>query len=157
MSHTLSIGIEWGERERFWHFERERERHWFYWERLIDWLIELYFSTVKRLAQRPTHISAVATVLLITKTFTVKYYEEEEKQASRQLDTGIDCDVEPRPGRGHSVIHWISDAKKRRHPNDKNIIRMRPHSTTTTTNWTINQSTKTTKERNKQKEVCVEF
>ena len=29
-------------------------------ERLIDLLIELYFSTVKILAQRPTHISAVA-------------------------------------------------------------------------------------------------
>ena len=27
------------------------------------------------LAQRPTHISAVATILLITKTFTVKYYD----------------------------------------------------------------------------------
>ena len=26
-------------------------------------------------AQRPTHISAVATALLITKTFTVKYYD----------------------------------------------------------------------------------
>ena len=37
-------------------------------------MIKLYFSTVKLLAQRPTHISAVATVLLITKTFTVKYY-----------------------------------------------------------------------------------
>ena len=38
-------------------------------------LIKLYFSTVKILAQRPTHISAVATVLLITKTFTAKYYD----------------------------------------------------------------------------------
>ena len=36
-------------------------------------MIELYVSTVKILAQRPTHISAVATVLLMTKTFTVKY------------------------------------------------------------------------------------
>ena len=38
-------------------------------------LIKLYFSTVKILAQRPTHISAVVTVLLITKTFTLKYYD----------------------------------------------------------------------------------
>ena len=30
-------------------------------------MIKLYFSTVKILAQWPTHISAVATVLLITK------------------------------------------------------------------------------------------
>ena len=30
---------------------------------------------MKILAQRPTHISAVATVLSITKTFTVKYYD----------------------------------------------------------------------------------
>ena len=27
-------------------------------------MIELYFSTVKILAQRPTHVSAVATILL---------------------------------------------------------------------------------------------
>ena len=47
-----------GERER----ERERE-------------IKLYFSTVTILAQRPTHISAVATVLLLTKIFTVKYHD----------------------------------------------------------------------------------
>ena len=43
--------------------------------RLIDWLIKLYFSTVKILAQRPTHISAVVTVLVITKTLIVKYYD----------------------------------------------------------------------------------
>ena len=54
------------ERER----EGGRER-----ERLIELLIKLYFSTMKILAQRPTHISAVATVLLITKTFAVKYYD----------------------------------------------------------------------------------
>ena len=36
-------------------------------------MIELYSSTVKILAQRPTHISAVAAVLLITKIFRVKY------------------------------------------------------------------------------------
>ena len=36
----------------------------------------LYFSTVKILATKAdSHISAVATVLLTTKTFTVKYYE----------------------------------------------------------------------------------
>ena len=52
-----------GEREKEG-AERERER-----------LTELYFSTVKILAQRPTHIFAVPTVLLITKTFTVKYYD----------------------------------------------------------------------------------
>ena len=40
----------------------------------IHSFIELYFSTVKILAQRPTRISAVATKLLITKTFTMKYY-----------------------------------------------------------------------------------
>ena len=31
------------------------------------------------LAQRPTRISAVATILLITKTFTVKYYDRRER------------------------------------------------------------------------------
>ena len=35
----------------------------------------VYFSTVNILAQRPTHISAVATVLVVTKTFIVKYYD----------------------------------------------------------------------------------
>jgi len=39
-------------------------------------LIELYFATVKILAQSPNHISAVVIVLLITKTFTVKYYDK---------------------------------------------------------------------------------
>ena len=43
--------------------ERERER-----EREIDSLIQLYFSTVNILVRRPSYISAVATVLLITKT-----------------------------------------------------------------------------------------
>ena len=38
-------------------------------------MIKLYFSTVKR----STHISAVATVLLITKTFTGKYYDRRIK------------------------------------------------------------------------------
>ena len=48
-------------------------------------MIELYFSTVKILAQRPTHISAVATVLLITKTFTVKERQtDRHKQTDRQ-------------------------------------------------------------------------
>ena len=54
-----------GERQREGGRERERER-----EREV----KLYFSTVK-IAHRPTHISAVATVLLITKTFTVEYYD----------------------------------------------------------------------------------
>ena len=43
-------------------------------------MIERYFSTVKILAQRPTHISLVATALLITKTFTVKYYNRRQHQ-----------------------------------------------------------------------------
>ena len=47
-------------------------------------MIELYFSTVKILAQRPIHISAVATVLLITKTFTVK--RERHRQTDRQTE-----------------------------------------------------------------------
>ena len=46
---------------------------------MIDCLIKLYFSTVKILAQRPTHISAVATVLLTSKTFTVTYYDRRIK------------------------------------------------------------------------------
>ena len=57
-------------------------------------MIELYFSTVKILAQSPTHISAVATVLLITKTFTVKYYyreRERERERERVSVTKIVC------------------------------------------------------------------
>ena len=38
-------------------------------------MIKLYVSMVKMLAQRPTHISAVATVLLMIKTFIVNYYD----------------------------------------------------------------------------------
>ena len=37
--------------------------------------MNFYFSTVKISAQGPTHVSAVATILLITKTFIVKYYD----------------------------------------------------------------------------------
>ena len=53
---------------------------------MIHSLIKFYFSTVKVLAQRPTHISAVATVLLITKTSIVKYYER-DRQTDRKTDT----------------------------------------------------------------------
>ena len=38
---------------------------------------------MKILAQRPTHISAVATVLLITKTFIVKYYDRRRREERR--------------------------------------------------------------------------
>ena len=44
---------------------------------------------MKILAQRPTHIPAVATVLLITKTFTVKYYDrrlERERERERERE-----------------------------------------------------------------------
>ena len=55
-------------------------------------MIKIYFSTVNILAQSgPTHIPAVATVLLITKTFTAKYYDrrlerEREIETDRQTD-----------------------------------------------------------------------
>ena len=39
---------------------------------------KLYFSTVRILPQRLTHIFAVATVLLIIRTFTVKYYDKRD-------------------------------------------------------------------------------
>ena len=45
-------------------------------------LIKLYFSTVKVLAQRLTHISAVATVLLITKR-----ERERDRQRDRDRET----------------------------------------------------------------------
>ena len=45
---------------------------------------ELYFSTVKILAQRPTHISAVATVLLITKTERKKRKRRKGKEKKRK-------------------------------------------------------------------------
>ena len=56
--------------------ERQRER---------EGLTELYFSTVKILAQRPTHISAVATVLLIAKTHRETGGQiERQRQRDRQ-------------------------------------------------------------------------
>ena len=60
--------------------ERQRQR---------DWLIELYFSTVKILAQRLTHISAIATVLLVTKTFT-HTYTQTDRQTDRETHTHTD-------------------------------------------------------------------
>ena len=68
---------------------------------MIDCLIELYFSTVKILAQRPTHISAVATVLLITTTFTVKYHERiQTNRTSIIITTERVRERERRGGRG---------------------------------------------------------
>ena len=49
-------------------------------------MIKLYFSTVKILPRRPTHISAVATVLLITKTFIVKYYDRRTQTNTTNTD-----------------------------------------------------------------------
>ena len=50
-------------------------------------MIELYFSTVKILAQRPTHISAIATVLLITKREReIDRQRQREIQRDRQTD-----------------------------------------------------------------------
>ena len=62
----------------------------------IDRLIKLYFSTVKILAQRPTHISAVATVLRITKTFIVKHYDrriqtKRERESERAMKCKLRC------------------------------------------------------------------
>ena len=54
-------------------------------------MIKLYFSTVQIIPQRPTHISAVATVLLITRTFIVQYYERKRQtQTDRQTEKGTD-------------------------------------------------------------------
>ena len=47
---------------------------------------------MKILAQRPTHISAVATVLLKTKRFTVKYYDrrlERERELEKFILQGL--------------------------------------------------------------------
>ena len=51
---------------------------------------------MKILAQRPTHINAVSTVLLITKTFTVKYYDRriQTNTVSRRRRTHIKRDSE---------------------------------------------------------------
>ena len=45
--------------------------------------IKLYFSAVKILAQRPTHISAV---LLIIKTFIVKRETDRDRRTKRDRD-----------------------------------------------------------------------
>ena len=52
-------------------------------------MIKLYFSTVKILAQRPTDVSAVATVLLITKTF-----RETERDTGGNNTNGIDRQID---------------------------------------------------------------
>ena len=48
--------------------------------------IKLYFSAVKILAQRPTHISAAGTVLLIIKTFIVKRETDRDRRTKRDRD-----------------------------------------------------------------------
>ena len=48
-------------------------------------MFELYFSTVKILAQRPTHIFAVATILLKTETFE-REREREERERERERE-----------------------------------------------------------------------
>ena len=57
-------------------------------------MTELYFSVVKILAQRSIHIFAIATVLLITKIFTVKYYDRrlQTNTASRERERVGNCD-----------------------------------------------------------------
>ena len=64
----------------------------------IDRLIELYFSTLKILAQRPTHISALAAALLITKTFIVKkkknMTERDRRERERETETERDRETE---------------------------------------------------------------
>ena len=49
-------------------------------------MIELYFSTVKTLAQRPTHISAVATLLLGRDRQTERQ-RQRDKQRQRETET----------------------------------------------------------------------
>ena len=67
-------------------------------------MIEIAFSTVKILAQRPTHISAVATVLLITKTLT-----ETERERDRDRETERQTDRQrqrQRRQRGNSELYY---------------------------------------------------
>ena len=68
-------------------------------------MIKLYFSTVKILAQRPTHVSAVATVLLITKTFIVKG-RERERERERDRDRERQTDRQRQRGRQTDRQRW---------------------------------------------------
>ena len=56
---------------------------------------------MKILAQRPTHISAVATVLLMTKTFTVPFLERE-----RETDRDRDRETERQRQRQREVLKF---------------------------------------------------
>ena len=47
---------------------------------------------MKLLAQRPTHIYTIATVLLITKTFITKYYERRERERMLEKWRGNETD-----------------------------------------------------------------
>ena len=55
--------------------ERERERNW----------LNLYFSPVIILAQRPAHISAVATALLVIKTFGKQIFYQSETRTTASV------------------------------------------------------------------------
>ena len=56
-----------------WTFFTFYSELYFFWDWLINWL-NFISQRWRWLAQRLTHVSAVATVLLMTKTITVKYY-----------------------------------------------------------------------------------
>ena len=61
---------------------------------MSEWVGEIYFSTVKILAQRPTYISAVAIVLLIV-------LRERERQRER-INTAT---RRQRRRRNHCAVH----------------------------------------------------
>ena len=57
---------------------------------MIDRSIKLYFSTVNRLAQKPTHISIVATVLLERETD--RHDRETDRQTQSETDRQTETD-----------------------------------------------------------------
>ena len=60
-------------------------------------MIKLYFSTVKTLAQRPTHISAVATLLL---------ERERERQTERVRDRESETESQRQRSNGRVKSEW---------------------------------------------------
>ena len=73
---------------------------------------------MKILAQRPTHISAVATMLLITKTFTVKYYYR-RIQTNRETETETEREV---VGWGGVGVGGLQTERKRHRHTERDLL-----------------------------------
>ena len=70
---------------------------------------------MKILAQRPTHISTVATVQLIIKTLIVKYYDTNDRQTETETDRQTDRQRQTHRDRHTESREPLADPKDTQH------------------------------------------